>query len=63
MITNSVERGLVRHSSWDEVYETPGFVKALDPKSAKLKEIIGVYSFGSRQPCGLKSCKQPHGNG
>jgi hypothetical protein len=63
MITISVERGLVRLSSWDEVYETPGFVKALDPKSAKLKEIIGVYSFGSRQPCGLKSCKQPHGNG
>lgn len=63
MITISVERGLVRLSSWDEVYETPGFVRALDPKSAILKEIIGVYSFSSRQPCGLKSCKQPHGNG
>lgn len=63
MITISVERGLVRLSSWDEVYETPGFVKALDPKSTALKEIIGVYSFSSRQPCGLKSCKQPHSNG
>jgi hypothetical protein len=63
MITISVERGLVRLSSWDEVYETPGFVKALDPKSTNLKEIIGVYSFSDRQPCGLKSCKQPHGNG
>ncbi|QCO68444.1 hypothetical protein E5843_12935 [Luteimonas yindakuii] len=63
MITISVERGVVRLTSWDEVYETPGFVRALDPKSAALKEIIGVYSFSSRQPCGLKSCKQPHGNG
>lgn len=63
MITISVERGLVRLSSWDDVYETPGFVKALDPKSATLKEIIGVYSFSSRQHCGLKSCRQPHGNG
>lgn len=63
MITISVERGLVRLGSWDEVYETPGFVMALDPKSATLKEIIGVYSFSSRQPCGLRSCKQPHGNG
>jgi hypothetical protein len=63
MITISVERGLIRLSSWDEVYETPGFVRALDPKSAALKEIVGVYSFSSRQPCGLKSCKQPHANG
>jgi len=63
MITISVERGLVRLNSWDEVYETPGFVRALDSKSTTLKEIIGVYSFSSRQPCGLKSCKQPHGNG
>lgn len=63
MITISVERVLVRLSSWDEVYETPGFVRALDPKTTNLKEIIGVYSFSSRQPCGLKSCKQPHGNG
>jgi hypothetical protein len=63
MITISVERGLVRLNSWEELYETPGFVLALDPKSAQLKEIIGVYSFGTRQPCGLKNCKQPHGNG
>lgn len=63
MITISVERGLVRLSSWDEVYETPGFIRALDSKSTALKEIIGVYSFSGRQPCGLKSCKQPHSNG
>lgn len=63
MITICVERGLVRLSSWDEVYETPGFVRALDPKSTSLKDIIGVYSFGTRQPCGLKNCKQPHANG
>lgn len=63
MITISVEKGLVRLSSWEELYETAGFVKALDPKTAQLKEIIGVYSFSTREPCGLKNCKQPHGNG
>lgn len=63
MITISVDRSHVRLSSWDEVYETPGFVRALDPKTVTLRAIIGVYSFRSRQPCGLKSCKQPHGNG
>lgn len=47
MITISVERGLVRLSSWEELYETAGFVRALDPKAAQLKEIIGVYSFGT----------------
>lgn len=48
MITISVERGLVRLNSWDELYETPGFVQVLDPKSAQLKEIIGVYSSAGR---------------
>lgn len=63
MITISVERGLVRLSSWEELYETPGFVRALDPKATRLKEIIGVYAFSTREPCGLKNCKQPHGKG
>ncbi len=63
MITISVERGLVRLTSWEELYETPGFVRALDPKAVQIKEIIGVYSFGTREPCGLKNCRQPHGNG
>ncbi|MBN8213516.1 MAG: hypothetical protein J0M09_11410 [Xanthomonadales bacterium] len=43
--------------------ETPGFKRDIDPKNVQLKEIIGVYAFDSKQPCGLKSCRQPHGNG
>jgi hypothetical protein len=45
------------------MHETPGFVHDVDPKSIQLKEIIGVYAFDTKQPCGLKSCRQPHGNG
>ena len=45
------------------MHETPGFTRDIDPKSVQLKEIIGVYAFDSKQPCGLKSCRQPHGNG
>ncbi|WP_374607277.1 hypothetical protein [Thermomonas sp.] len=63
MITITVERGLVRLKSWEDLYETPGFTRDLDPKTVHLKEIIGVYAFDSRQPCGLKSCRQPHSNG
>lgn len=63
MITISVERGLVRLKSWDDMYETPGFKRDIDPKQVQLKEIIGVYAFDSKQPCGLKNCRQPHGNG
>lgn len=63
MITLSFDRSLIRLSSWDELYETPGYVKVLDAKSVQLREIIGVYSFQTREACGLKNCKQPHGNG
>jgi hypothetical protein len=63
MITISVERGLVRLKSWEDMLETPGFNRDIDPKHVQLKEIIGVYAFDTKQPCGLKSCRQPHGNG
>jgi hypothetical protein len=63
MITISVERGLVRLQSWEDIYETSGFEKSLDPKQMQLKEIIGVYAFETMQPCGLKNCRQPHANG
>ena len=63
MITLSVERGLVRLKSWDDMLETPGFERDIDAKKVQLKEVIGVYAFDSKQPCGLKSCRQPHGNG
>jgi len=54
---------LIRLKSWEDLYESPGFTRDVDPKAVTLKEIIGVYGFESRQPCGLRTCRQPHGNG
>ena len=63
MITITVERDLVRLKSWEDLHETAGFRRDIDPKTVQLKEIIGVYAFDSKQPCGLKTCRQPHSNG
>lgn len=63
MITLNSERGLQRIESWDDILSTPGFTTHVDPKTVKLKEIIGSYSFGMLIPCGLSTCQQPHANG
>lgn len=63
MITLNSERGLQRIESWDDIRETPGFKTQVDPKTVKLKEIIGSYTFGMLIPCGLSTCQQPHANG
>lgn len=63
MITLNSERGLVRIASWDDIESVPGFTADIDPKTVKLKEIIGSYTFGALIPCGLSTCHQPHGNG
>lgn len=63
MITLSAERGLVRIASWDDIESVPGFSADIDPKTVKLKEIIGNYTFDALIPCGLSTCHQPHGNG
>lgn len=63
MITLNSERGLVRIASWGDVESVPGFTADIDPKTVKLKEIIGSYTFDALIPCGLSSCHQPHGNG
>lgn len=63
MITLNTERGLVRIASWDDVESVPGFRASIDPKTVKLKEIIGSYTFDMLIPCGLSTCHQPHGNG
>lgn len=63
MITLSSERGLIRITSWDDIESVPGFTSDIDPKTVKLKEIIGSYTFDALIPCGLSTCHQPHGNG
>lgn len=63
MITLNTEKGLVRIESWDDIASRPGFLATVDPKTAKLKEIIGSYSFDVFIPCGLSTCHQPHGTG
>lgn len=63
MITLSSQRGLIRIASWDDVESVPGFSSNIDPKTVKLKEIIGSYTFDALIPCGLSSCHQPHGTG
>ncbi|MEB1527544.1 hypothetical protein [Xanthomonas sp. WHRI 7945] len=63
MITLSNERGLVRIASWDDIESVPGFTADIDPKTVRLKEIIGSYTFDALIPCGLSTCHQPHGNG
>ncbi len=63
MITISGERGFVRVKSWDEVLTLPGFKANIDYKATKLTGIIGQYIFAERMPCGLASCRTPHGRG
>lgn len=63
MITLSSERGIVRIASWSDVESVPGFSANIDPKTVKLKEIIGSYTFDALIPCGLSTCHQPHGAG
>lgn len=63
MITLNGERGFEKVESWEEITELPGFTGNLDPKKYKLNEIIGRYIFKEKIPCGLTTCKQPHGKG
>jgi len=63
MITLNSERGFEKVDSWEEITELPGFTANLDPKKYKLNEIIGRYIFKEKIPCGLTTCKQPHGKG
>lgn len=59
----SGDRELVRVASWDEIEQLPGFTFGIDPTEHKLSQIIGSYAFLDRHPCGLSTCRQPHGNG
>lgn len=63
MITLNSDKGLVRIECWEDVVTRPGFLAQVDPRTVKLKEIIGSYSFRMSIPCGLSTCRQPHENG
>lgn len=63
MITLNSDKGLVRIECWEDVETRPGFTKDIDPRTIKLKAILGSYAFSDHIPCGLSSCHQPHGHG
>jgi hypothetical protein len=63
MITLNGERGFEQIESWQQILELPGFTGDLNPEEKQLKEIIGRYIFRDKIPCGLSTCKQPHGRG
>lgn len=60
---NENGKTFVSVGSWEEIYERPGFMKMVDSKEVKLKEIIGQYVLHPQQPCGLKGCRSPHNKG
>lgn len=63
MITINGERGFEQVESWEQILELPGFTAELNPEQKQLKAIIGRYVFKERIPCGLCTCRQPHGKG
>jgi len=63
MITLNTEKGLVRIDQWDDIESRPGFTPMADPKTIKLREIIGRYIFPFDIPCGLSNCRTPHKHG
>jgi hypothetical protein len=63
MITLNSDKGLVRIDQWDDIESRPGFTPMADPKTIKLKEIIGRYIFPFDIPCGLSNCRTPHKHG
>ncbi|UZW62777.1 hypothetical protein [Lysobacter enzymogenes] len=63
MITLNTEKGLVRIDNWEDIESRPGFTPIIDPKTIKLKEIIGRYHFPFDIPCGLSNCRTPHQRG
>ena len=63
MITLNTEKGLVRIESWEDIESRPGFTPMADPKTIKLKDILGRYIFPYEIPCGLTNCRTPHKHG
>lgn len=63
MIALTIEKGFREVSTWDEVFEMPGYTNSLDPKEEELKQILGKYEFLTYEKCGLSNCGTPHGKG
>jgi hypothetical protein len=63
MITLNTDKGLVRIEQWEDIESRPGFTAMANPKTIKLKEIIGRYIFPFDIPCGLSNCRTPHKHG
>lgn len=54
---------IVDIKEWDDITDRPSYRSEVDPKSSKLKEIIGRYYIPNKNPCGLSNCKTPHNKG
>ena len=63
MITLNIEKQLTKIESWEDIETRPGFTVDIDPRTVKLKAIIGHYAFPNYHPCGLKNCRTRHGKG
>lgn len=63
MIALTIEKGFREVSTWDEVFEMPGYTNFLNPEKEELKQILGKYEFPTYEKCGLSNCGTPHGKG
>ncbi|WP_201565553.1 hypothetical protein [Psychrobacter immobilis] len=63
MIALTLEKGFREVSTWDEVFEMPGYTNSLNPEKEELKQILGKYEFLTYEKCGLSNCGTPHGKG
>lgn len=63
MIALTIEKGFREVSTWNEVFEMPGYTNSLNPEKEELKQILGKYEFLTYEKCGLSNCGTPHGKG
>ena len=63
MIALTIEKGFREISTWNEVFEMPGYTNSLNPEKEELKQILGKYEFLTYEKCGLSNCGTPHGKG
>lgn len=63
MITIKIDRGWENPKTWDAVESLPGYVKDVDPSTAKLNSVIGKYREPEFRVCGLSNCHTKHYRG
>ena len=63
MIVIKSDRGWVKPETWEEVESIPGYIRDIDPKEVKLKNVIGSYREPELRVCGLSTCHRKHYKG